>query len=269
LAAEFTVYIDESGDDGFKFPATPGAGGSSEWLVLSAVIVRTAAESQIIRMMADLRARLGRRPLEPLHFRNMKHELRIPYVTAIASQPLRVISVLVHKPSLSDPSKFEKPKNRLYFYSVRYLLERVSWFCRDVHRAKAQGDGTARIVFSNRSSMSYDELRNYIGILLNKRPPFGDVRIDPTVVRPQQIEARTHEQMAGLQIADAVASSFFFGVQSHPFGFTEPRYALALSPVLYRHKQCCHAYGLKFWPRECDALLQNRETLAWISQLGK
>jgi hypothetical protein len=35
MAASFVAYIDESGDEGFKF-----AKGSSEWFVLSAAITR-------------------------------------------------------------------------------------------------------------------------------------------------------------------------------------------------------------------------------------
>src|SRR3546814_15951877 len=70
-----------------------------------------------------------------LHFRELKHEQKIPYVRAIAAAPLRTVSVLVHKPSLNEPETFQAEKFRLYFYLTRYLLERVSWLCRDHRRA--------------------------------------------------------------------------------------------------------------------------------------
>src|SRR3546814_12453405 len=84
---------------------------------------------------------LGRPARSTLHFRELKHEQKIPYVRAIAAAPLRTVSVLVHKPSLNEPETFQAEKFRLYFYLTRYLLERVSWLCRD-HRRANEGDGT-------------------------------------------------------------------------------------------------------------------------------
>ena len=64
------------------------------------------------------------------------------------------MSVLIHKPSVKEPEKFRE-RYRLYFYAVRYLLERASWIRRD-HRSRGDvGNGSGEIVFSNRSGMSY------------------------------------------------------------------------------------------------------------------
>lgn len=42
MTASFTVYIDESGDEGFVFH--PDERGSSRWLVLSAAVFRKSNE---------------------------------------------------------------------------------------------------------------------------------------------------------------------------------------------------------------------------------
>ena len=73
---------------------------------------------------------------------------------------------------------------------------------------------------SNRGGMSYRELRECMNPL-QARPHSGEVRIDWSVIRPDQILARHHETLMGLQIADAVASGFYCGVQQTPLGFTE------------------------------------------------
>ena len=72
----------------------------------------------------------------------------------------------------------------------------------------------------------------------------------------------------GLQIADAVAGSHFYGVQESQYGFVEPRYAQSLKPVVYRGKSGWLGYGLKFWPRDVSVLLEE-ERYRWIAQTYK
>jgi Protein of unknown function (DUF3800) len=52
------AYIDEAGDEGFKF-AVDGKKGSSEWFVLSAVIVRTEIDIATTKLVDRVRAKLG------------------------------------------------------------------------------------------------------------------------------------------------------------------------------------------------------------------
>lgn len=258
----FKVYIDESGDEGFAFKGPRF--GSSHWFVLSAAITRWDSDLQTVRLVDDVRQALNKKPRQPLHFQSLKHEHRLPYIDQIAKARLRIVSVLVHKPSLKEPEKFQG-RFVLYYYTVRYLLERVSWFCRDNRMANDAGDGSARIILSNRGGMSYAELRAYLA-KLKARTELGEVRIDWNVVKPEQLLAVNHEKLMGLQIADAVASGFYFGVQPSPVGFTEPRYAQMLKPVVYHHSGQQLGYGLKFWPSETDQLVTNEPTLQWVKQ---
>jgi len=170
--------------------------------------------------------------------------------------------VLAHKPSLKEPEKFQE-RYRLYFYAVRYLFERVSWYCRDHRPANDRGDGTAEIVFSNRAGMSYAEMRDYLG-LLRSQTGFFDVRIDWSTIKPETISAFSPGKRMGLQIADAVAGSFYSAAQASQYGFTEDRYARMLKPVVYHRQGRYLGYGLKFWPREVDDLLRNSEHLGWV-----
>jgi hypothetical protein len=196
-----------------------------------------------------------------LHFRDLRHEHRLLYVDRIARADLRLVTVLVHKPSLLEPEKFQE-RYRLYFYTTRYLLERVSWYCRD-HRTKADaGDGTAEIIFSNRSGMAYSELRSYLGYLRNNSGHF-EVTIDWSVVSEALVTSYPPGKRMGLQIADAVAGSFFYGVEQSQWGFNEPRYASMLAPAVYGRKGIHMGYGVKIWPREAMQLLTD-EDYAWL-----
>ena len=64
--------------------------------------------------------------------------------------------------------------------------------------------------------MSYEDLRKYLRLLKDK--PGTDARIDWNAIRPQQVRAVNHDQLAGLQLADAVASGVFFSVHRNPYG---------------------------------------------------
>lgn len=255
--ATFVVYIDESGDEGFLFGK-----GSSDWFVLSAVITRVARDLEVVKLVDNVRKKLGKPERKPLYFRDLKHEQRIPYVDEIARADLRTVSVLAHKPSLNEPEKFGE-RYRLYFYATRYLLERVSWYCRDRKTVHDTGDGSASIVFSNRSGMSYDELKNYLNLLMNQTDILG-VRIEWSVIKPDQVVAYSMGKRMGLQIADAVASSFFYAVQKSQHGFTEDRYARMLKPIVFNRYGRYLGYGLKLWPRDIDITLKNDPSLQWM-----
>ncbi len=255
----FVVYVDESGDEGFAFSR-----GSSDWFVVSAVITRKATDLETVKLVDRVRARLGKPPKKPLHFRDIKHEQRLPFVTEISAEQLRAVSVLVHKPSLKEPEKFQE-RHRLYHYTVRYLLERVSWYCRDHRSSKDSGDGTAEIVFSNRSGVSCDEMKNYLMVLEGMTGPF-DVRVAGSVIKTNQISEFSSGRRMGLQIADAVASSAFYAVQPSRHGYVEDRYIRILKPVVYHHHRQYLGYGLKFWPREVSEIVTSDERLNWVLQ---
>jgi hypothetical protein len=148
LKSSFVAYIDESGDEGFVFNAD--GSGSSRWFVLSAAVIRQANDLQTVSCLKEARAVLQRLPKTPLHFVDLRHEQRIPYIRRVGELPVRVVSVLIFKPLIAEPEKFQNSKLRLYRYATRMLLERVSWLCRD-HHNEGVGDGSCEVIFSNRS----------------------------------------------------------------------------------------------------------------------
>jgi len=232
---------------------------------MGAVVFRKATEPQTVKLNDAVRAALnysaGRKPL---HFVDLRHEHRVVWIDHIARASVRVLAVAVHKPSLKEPETFQQ-KSTLYHYATRYLLERVSWCCRDYHKT-GEGDGSAEVVFSHRTNLSYPDLRAYLE-LLRKKGGVGDVSIDWNVIRPDGVTALGHHVRMGLQIADACASAFYCGIQANAHGFTEPRYATMLKPVVYAHKGRRMGNGFKLWPREADALLASDAALKWIGEV--
>lgn len=255
----YCIYIDESGDEGFSFGK-----GSPEWFVISAVVVKKAEDVATVKLVDDVRHRLNKPSRIPLHFRDLKHEQRLLFIDGIAKASLKVVSILVHKPSLLEPEKYQE-RYRLYFNAIRYLFERASWYCREYRSAHDGGDGNAEIVFSNRSGMAYDELCEYLHQLQAQTSMF-DVRIDWTVIKPGQIMAYSAGRRMGLQIADAVASSFFYAVQPSQYGFVEDRYARMLKPVIFHERGRYNGYGVKFWPREVEERVKVDQSFGWFRE---
>jgi hypothetical protein len=240
MAHSFVAYIDESGDEGFKFRLEPGL-GSSEWFVISAVLAPTSREIAYLKQFHEIIRPIEKARGKPIHFSKLNHEQRVAVCAGMGDSNFRHISISVHKPSL-DPANFAAAY-RLYFYATRYLLERVSWLARD-RAAEFGGDGRVRLVFSNRRRMSYDDLRAYIDRLRADE----DVRVHWPAIDTGLVEAREHSQLVGLRAVDVLASGIRYSLELTQYGHCEDRYGRLLEPRTYRHNGRARPYGMKFFP---------------------
>src|SRR5262245_59537947 len=120
----FRVYIDESGDEGFKFPLTPGGQGSSEWLVMSAVIFKAENELAEVKRVDEAKQALNRPMQKPLHFSHLSHEQKVVYSGIVSKASVVAVNVAVYKPELTERRAFQKP-GILYNFASKLLLERV------------------------------------------------------------------------------------------------------------------------------------------------
>lgn len=255
----FNIYIDESGDEGFCFEK-----GASRWFILSGVVVPVDQELGIVAEVAKARATMGLKPNQPIHFRKLNHEKCLFLADHVSKLPVRTASVLMHKPDLHSPENFRE-RHRLYRYACRFLLERASWYCRDhVHNRMGLGC-KAGVVFSNRSGMSYDEIREYIDLLYVTRD-VNDVRICWDAIDATRIETYNHGQRALLQVADVVASALFQALEPGPLGYREDRYARMLQSVAYR-RGGVRGYGLKFFPSKTEQATGCDPEYAWCREV--
>jgi uncharacterized protein DUF3800 len=249
MPSSFVVYVDEAGDEGFSF-----ASGSSEWFVIAAVVTLKEEDLETVKLVDHVRHQLGRPAHKPLHFRDLRHEHRLPLIAEISRASLRVVTLLIHKPSVPEPEAF-KSNNLLYFHGVNELLERLAHLFQGA-RPRA-GDGTAEVLLANRSSMCDEDLRRSV------RCPQEELA--GTTPRGPQIQIHSAGRRMGLQIADAVASGFFKAVEPTGYGHTEDRYARMLRPVLYRREGTFRGDGLNFWPRSVEPLLE-RDPFNWARE---
>lgn len=132
MTHSFLAYIDESGDDGlpghFRHPG--GEGGPSHWFVIGATVWRASRDLDMVARARAIIARLPERKRhKPLHFTELDHAQRTMALAEMAGRPFRISGIFAYKPII--PDGIYVGKNQLYHYMARYLVERVSWLCRD------------------------------------------------------------------------------------------------------------------------------------------
>ena len=270
--ATFVAYIDEAGDEGFKFGQ-----GSSEWFVLGAVILRRASEMPEIKLIDDVRARLNRGRAadrqfpakKALHFRDLQHDVCKYYANRIAQADLTSVVILIKKRDWIRDSHTSADRKKagamLYGGASVVLADAISSHCLSAYNSSEGGDGSVDLVFSSRSSLNYEDLSGFINFVVTN-PENADHRGRATadIIRASQIRAVMHSKSMGLQIADAVTSSYFKAVEKSADGFTEDAYVRLLLPCAYRSGGELFGHGARF--DYCSVETQEemrREMLRW------
>lgn len=258
MSESYRAYIDESGDQGFNFEED--GSGSSRWLLLSAVVVRSKDEQRIDEEFQRLRKLLRKAPSFDIHFKKLRHDQRVALLRAVGQLPIRSIVVAFNK-QLMDPSKWEGMRSKMYRFASEILTERISWMCRD---DKAQeGDGYCELIFSEQSSMAYDEMRKHLRSLKTKRTN-ARLGIAWNTIDPDRLHAIPHQELNGLALADLVASSLYWAIRPDRYGELEPRYYQLIKETLYRRKARVSPYGLKFFP---DSLAEQQKRYPHLTVL--
>ena len=252
----FVAYIDESGDDGLEKFREPGVqGGASSWLVISACLFRQTHTLDAVSWRDEISAAIPEKKSRTLHFAELNHNQKVVATQIIATKPIRALSILTAKRTI--PEGIYNAKNQLYFYMTRYLIERLSWLCRDLRPQVPEGDGRVAITFSRRGGMSYQKFREYLRRLLAAQDQ--EVNIHWPVIDIDGVDAKDHSTNASLQLVDSIASSFGAAIEPNRYGNCELRYAEILKPITYNRKGNYLSYGVKAVPRPEDCRLNDQQ----------
>lgn len=244
MAHTFIAYIDESGDDGLSgnYRGAGRSGGSSHWLGIGAVVWRASRDLDAVEWAKSIGNKLSnQRKRQTLHFLNLNHVQRIMAVNELAGKPMRVVAVVSNKKSI--PLGTYNHKNQLYHYISRYLIERISWLCRDMRRHAPEGNGKVRIVFSRRGGMSDCDFKDYLRRL--KESNDADVKIHWPVIDIDGIQSFDQANRRGLQIADIAISSICSALEPDLYGNCEPRFIKSIKQNIYNRKENYLSYGAK------------------------
>jgi hypothetical protein len=213
----YVAYIDEAGDPGLKKVRPIDENGASEWLMLSAVVLRAKWEDDVVGWVDNIRDSLGVRQRRDLHYRTLSPTRKLAAATAISSLPLRGFVVCSNKKNMRGHENRNAAKipSQEWFYNwcLRLLLERVTGFCASRTVSDHGKKLPIKIEFSRRGGHRYSQTRAY-SLYLDHQRKAGSTFIEKRVVRTDMLTTDLmfdfpHESRAGLQLADVIASAFY------------------------------------------------------------
>lgn len=258
---ELNAYIDEAGDEGFR----PGA---SQWFIISAVVVDKNNDRGVAHAIDDIKGRLwGEVTRQPLHWVRLRHNQKQVVIQELSKQAFTIVSVALEKKYLAR-ERFDSHYDRvnrmkfrwsMYFYATRLLVERV---CRYAERRPA----VVNLVFENRSSISYKELRDYLTLITEYPGPYSG---SPTIQRRliRSLEPKNKETRKLLQIADACSGALRDALEVNRYGNVDASYLLGLADKLDRTGGRLWGIGLKLFPRDKKGVQEEYDCYDWMTEL--
>ncbi|WID95950.1 DUF3800 domain-containing protein [Bosea vestrisii] len=257
-AYHYVAFIDEAGDDGLRAVKPLTVPGSSEWLILSAVVIRAENESKLESWIGEIRASLGRRQTNEIHFAKLAPFQKSAACSVIAGLDVRLFVIASNKKNMQgyrNPFAGKIPSsNWFYCWMSRLLLERVTHFVKYKSDAEYGESRKIKLEYSARGGLKYSQMKAYYEWMKLKRHnpflPWG--RIEWDVLDHQLFKVYPHHERAGLQLADIAASAFFKACDKHDTGACDSTFAKLLAPRMARQPSetgwLTSGYGVKLMP---------------------
>lgn len=255
----YIAYVDEAGDDGLQKIKTGTERGASEWMVMSAVLVKAEREKEVLEWAKQIIQKLNQHQLAHIHFQKLENEKKEIACSELAKLPIRVFALISHKRNMQGYKNIRAEKAKVnrtawfYCWMSKLLLERVTKYCGSRTRRDYGEQRTVRIEFSDRGGVNIDDIRAYykyigdqsrLGMLFN-----STFDLDWSVINPTDMHIYPNKDRAGLQLADISASAFFTGLELSKEGTTKPQFAKMLLPRLCRdRKNKIYGFGVKLMP---------------------
>lgn len=258
---DYVAYIDESGDQGLQRVKPIDPQGSSEWLVVSAVLIRKENEAGAPQWVSDMVGKLDSPQLRTIHFRKLDPPWRKKIVCEeMAALPLRCFAVCSNKKNMrgyENPFAAQVPsQNWFYCWLTRVLLEKVTHFVAADSRRRYHEVRRVKLVYSRAGGLRYGQMAAYYEWIRQRRIGnnqvlfWGDLEYD--TIHSHLLEVRDQFSEPPLALADIVASAFFKACDKHDTGGCDIEFAQCLSPRMAKIPNTkfgrVSGYGVKLLP---------------------
>ena len=258
---ELNAYIDEAGDEGFKE-------GSSQWFIISSVVVDNSNDRDIARVIDDIKSRLWEDVTrQPLHWIRLQHNQKQVVIQELSKQSFTLISVALEKKYLArerfdshyDRANRMKFRWAMYFYATKLLVERI---CKYAERQ----DSVVNLIFENRSSISYQDLRAYLTLMTEYPGPYSR---SPTIQRKRirSLEPKNKETKKLLQVADACSGALRDALEINRYGNVDGSYLVGLADKFDRLGGRLWGIGLKLFPRDKGKIQEEYNCYDWMTKI--
>ncbi|WP_017999938.1 DUF3800 domain-containing protein [Paracoccus sp. N5] len=255
---DYVLFIDEAGDDGLTKVKPIDADGSTEWLVLSGVLVRAEDEAKCREWLDDIRTDIASFQGSTLHFRKLSPIKQLRASEILARLDARVFSVCSNKKNMrgyrNERAAQAGGKQWFYNWVTRILMERATAYCLENSMRRFGRAGVIKVLFSARGGHSYGQTKAYWVYLKSKgKPLLAKHEIKFETLRFNLVDYVPHYMHAGLQLADIAASAFYQAVET-----SSPRWstccAKALNPIMARASKQVVDVGLVLQPHKIDQI---------------
>lgn len=256
---EYVLYIDEAGDDGLKRVRPVDEVGASEWLVISGVLVRQNNEDRVVDWVKEIRSDIDARQGPALHFRNLSPTKKKRACELLAEKEVICFAVCSNKKNMRGYSNeiAAKMGGKQWYYNfcVRFLMERVTDLCLRDSIKSYEEPRYLKVVFSQRGGHSYGQTKAYWEHLkaqaASRTTYLSKREIKHQVLRFGLVDYVPHTSVAGLQLADTVASAFYQACDTLDVkNFSEP--AEMLFSKMARQGGVAADYGVILQPTPPD-----------------
>lgn len=252
----YIAYIDEAGDPGLKSVRPIDENGATEWLVLSAVVIKAERENEVKGWVETIISDLGIRQRRDLHYRDLSPTRKIAAGKKIAALPVRAFAICSNKKNMrrhrNDRAAKIPSQQWFYNFCVRLLLERVTAYCARRTIGDYGEERPVRVEFSEKGGHRYSQTSAYHyylkeqqagkGVYLDKRQPVAGM------LDWQLMEAFPHGERAGLQIVDFVASAFYQAIDCGGPGKWDCEPAKTLGAILPRERGSRRDFSVALFP---------------------
>jgi len=266
-AYDYIAYIDEAGDPGIRRVRPIDNAGSTEWFVLGAILVRAAKDAEAVSFVRRMIVEQKIQKKTDLHFRHLSEAKKGHVCAQLAQFPSKAFVVASNKRNMRGHRNDNAAKvsgeisssQLIYNYCARILLERITAFV-EAHSIREFGTPkNVKIIFSTRGGHNYGQLFAYLELLkmqaragttyLKKR------EIKWSVLQHSLLEKKPHWTMAGLQLADVVASAFYQAIDVLDVANRTCAHAKALTPLMVRQNGLAADFGVTLLPHPKIAAL--------------
>lgn len=259
MEPRLTVYIDEGGDNGVK-DGLWYHGTRHEWFTLGAYVVRAEKSADLVAVRDELLSGAKARQASNLHYYKLKEDRRQQVCDILATNSARAFAFASHKSNVREhvnPKLGSMKAREYYHWCCRLLLERVMEFALNDARAKGYAPAPLELIFSENAGLKYDAMFSYFETM-NQQACLGQFKLKPKCWLPEMMnrtfwKAEPHAKLAGLQLADVIASAFQQGANSSAANFNIGP-AKSLSPIMARDARNQHRNaGVTLWPLKNQA----------------
>lgn len=153
----YTVYIDESGDEGIELEHLEA--GASPMFFFGAFLVSNRNAQSIRDSIMEVEALIGRQS-KGLHFKEIRnHSKKVRCCKEIAKMPVRAFGLISDKSQLDredSRQELQKWPGGYYNKNTAYLMELIGKFCQ---MNQIQID---QIIFEDKGNHDYGRMANYL-----------------------------------------------------------------------------------------------------------